>query len=264
MPTRTHTPCRRSIKLYCGPDHLKISKVSWNGAEVSLENDPYSAHPLALPLPNAALRGASSGPDLGTWLATGEAWADIITTFLPDDPFVVDLGCGCGKLARFLYLNTKVRYLGLDLFLPAIAWCRDAFGPLAGRRFRFEHFDGRSAAYNPGGTIDPAAYVLPLGDATVDITICASLFTHLSEPICRHYLQEIARILRVGGRAIVSIHIEPAAGSSFSGSEERIDIAPAYFKKLAADSGLRERTTVGNVYGQMVIVFEKPEQTTSG
>jgi SAM-dependent methyltransferase len=224
--------------------------------EVSLEDDGFSAHPLAVPIPNALLRGTSSVAELGAWLAIGEAWADIVAHFLSDDQYVVDLGCGPGKLARFLYLNPRIRYVGLDLFLPAIAWCQRAFAPLAGSRFQFEHFDGHSEAYNPQGKLDPATYVFPFGGATVDMVVCGSLFTHLVEPTCRHYLREIRRVLKTGGRAIISIHTEPAPGTSFSGSEGRIDIAPDYFKQLAASAGLRELETVGLVYGQMVIAFE--------
>jgi SAM-dependent methyltransferase len=233
--------------------------IVWNGMEVSLEDDAFSSHPLALPIPNATLRGTSSVRELDHWLAIGEAWADIVAHFLPDNPFVVDLGCGCGKLARFLYLNPRIRYFGLDVFLPVIAWCQRAFRPLAGQRFQFEHFDGHSSPYNPQGSIDPATYVFPFHEATVDMVVCGSLFTHLVEPVCRHYLREIRRVLKAGGRAIISIHTEPGPATSFSGDESRIDIAPDYFKQLAANAGLRELQTVGIVYGQMVIVFENAE-----
>jgi SAM-dependent methyltransferase len=101
--------------------------------------------PLALPIPNAALRESSAINDIGAFLAIGEAWAHVVSHFLPENPILLDIGCGCGKLARFLYLNPKLRYIGVDLFLPAIDWCRREFGALAGDRFRFEHFDGVSA-----------------------------------------------------------------------------------------------------------------------
>jgi SAM-dependent methyltransferase len=231
--------------------------VCWNGTEVPIDDDPlFSGQPLTLPVPNATLRAASSVREAGAWFAIGEAWACVVSRFLPDAPFVIDLGCGCGKLARFLYLNPRVRYLGLDLFLPAIAWCRRAFHPLAGDRFRFEHFDGYSPAYNPQGTLDPGTYVLPCPDSAADTVVCGSLFTHLSEPVCKHYLHEIRRVLKPRGRAIISIHFEPPAGSVFAGDESRIDIDPDYFRNMARAAGLGEFQTVGIVYGQLVIVFE--------
>ena len=79
----------------------------------------------------------------------------------------------------------------------------------AGDRFRFEHFDGISEVYNPTGTLKPSDYRLPTKDASVDMTICASLFTHLLEEDCKHYLTEIRRVSAPGGLSLISIHNNP-------------------------------------------------------
>ena len=214
--------------------------------------------PLALPIPNAALRESSAINDIGAFLAIGEAWAHVVSHFLPDDPVVLDIGCGCGKLARFLYLNPKLKYVGVDLFLPAIDWCRREFGALAGDRFRFEHFDGISRLYNPFGNIRPQDYTLPIEDGAVDVVVCASLFTHLLEQDCIHYLEEIHRALKHCGRAIISIHSEPSVDTVFSGDEARIDIDENYFLELAKRSDLLCAKRIGLVYGQLVFLLEKP------
>ena len=213
--------------------------------------------PLSLPVPNAALRAASSIESLDSWYAIGEAWAHIACHFMPPSPHVVDIGCGCGKMARFLYLHPDLRYTGIDLFKPGIAWCRRAFEHLAGDRFRFEHFDGISEVYNPGGTIRPCDYRLPFDGDSIDMTICASLFTHLLEPDLIHYLEEIHRVSGVGGRALVSIHDQPPAGQRFAGTEGRIDIERGYFLDLAERAGLGCREEIGNVYGQQVYLLER-------
>lgn len=223
-----------------------------------LDNEPaYRGEPHSLPIPNGAMRESSSVADLGAWYAIGEAWAHVVNRFLPSQAVVLDLGCGCGKLARFLYLNKDVRYVGIDIFLPAILWCRKSFELLAGDRFRFEHFDGISKTYNPRGTIRPSDYVLPLPDGSVDMTVCASLFTHLLEPDLIHYLDEIRRVSAVGGRALVSIHNEPPPGRRIAGDESRIDLDEGYFTEIAARSGLHLRETIGNVYGQQVLLLER-------
>src|SRR5438105_1717677 len=127
-----------------------------------LDDEPkWPAQPFSLPIPNHVLREASSVSQMDAFLAIGEAWADLVTHFLPEDPLVLDIGCGCGKLARFLYLNPRLKYFGVDLFLPSIDWCRKAFETLGNNRFRFEHFDGYSAVYNPQGTVKPSEYSLP-------------------------------------------------------------------------------------------------------
>jgi SAM-dependent methyltransferase len=233
------------------------NSIRWREFQVPLDDEPsWSGQPFSLPIPNAVLRAASSVEELDAFLAIGEAWAGLVTWFLPPNATLLDVGCGCGKLARFLYLNPSLRYVGVDLFLPGIVWCRKAFEPLASERFRFEHFDGYSPAYNPEGTIDPLEYRWPCEDRGIDVVVCASLFTHLLEPMCRHYLQEIRRVLRPSGRAILSIHTQPAVGTRFSGDESRIDADPEYFIAIAGQCGLRVLQIPGIVYGQLAIVLE--------
>jgi SAM-dependent methyltransferase len=175
----------------------------------------------------------------------------MVSRFLPDDPVVLDLGCGCGKLARFLHLNPKLRYIGVDIFQPGILWCRKAFAGSAGR-FRFEHFDGYSATYNPDGQLRVVDYALPTADGSVDVVVCSSLFTHLLEPDAVHYLAEIARVLKPGGQAFISVHNQPPAGEVWAGDEERIEVDEGYFLGLAKAAGLTGEERIGEVYGQVV------------
>jgi len=235
------------------------SAVLWRqfgeGAPVG-NDEEFPAQPFGLPIPNIVLRESSSVGDLGAFFAIGEAWAQMVMHFLPDNPRVLDIGCSCGKLARFLYSNPRLHYVGTDIFLPAIQWCRKAFAALAGDRFQFDHFNAYSAVYNPQGKIQARDYRFPYTDGTFNTVVCASLFTHLLQPDCVHYLDEISRILGPGGRAIISIHNAPAEGTRFSGDEARIDIEQDYFVELASQAGLKLFQVVGRVYGQQVLVFE--------
>ena len=212
--------------------------------------------PRVLDLPNAALRESSSDADLGNFYAIGEAWAQLaISVATTATPRIVDVGCGCGKMARFFVMNPGVQYCGLDVFAPAIGWCINAFQHFPS--FRFQHLDVYSSVYNPKGTMQPETVVLPIEDASADIVICASLFTHLLEPAFLRYLREIARILSRNGRALVSIHDEPKE-SQFSGDAARIDVDRSYFVDTAETAGLRVTTRIGAVYGQQVYVLSKP------
>jgi SAM-dependent methyltransferase len=238
------------------PDSVLWRQAAAAGSQ--FDHDPaWPPQPYALPIPNAVLREASSVAGMDIFFAIGEAWAHMVSHFLPENPMVLDLGCGCGRLARFLYINPGVRYLGVDIFLPAIEWCRKAFTPLVGDRFRFEHFDGYSAVYNPTGKVKPSEYTLPCTDRSVDMTVCASLFTHLLLPDCKHYLAEIHRVLKPESRAIISLHTQPVQGTRFSGDEVRIDVEPAYFIELANDAGLSLSMEIGRTYGQDVYLFER-------
>jgi SAM-dependent methyltransferase len=223
-----------------------------------LDEPEFPRQPFSLAIPNEILRASSSVSDLSTWFAIGEAWAHLVVRFLPDAPTVLDVGCGCGKLARFLYLVPRLNYLGIDLFRPGIEWSRRAFSELGDGRFRFEHFDGHSEVYNPTGTILPSEFQFPVADSTVDMVVCASLFTHLFESDAYHYLNQIYRSLRSGGCALISIHDKPSKGSMFSGDPARIDIDLDYFVSMGKQAGLSMDKQLGIVYGQTVLLFRKP------
>lgn len=214
--------------------------------------------PYSLPIPGEELRATASGGDLGDFFAIGDAWAQIISRFLPPNPTVLDIGCNCGKIARFLYHNPGLKYIGVDVSLRAIEWCQRELVPIAGDRFRFIHADLHSETYNPAATIRAREYRFPVTDASVDMVVAASLFTHLLEPDCTHYLSEISRVLNKSGSALISIHIDVPDGQKYWGDEGRIDVEPTYFIGLAGNAGLVPAKIIGNVYGQQLILFAKP------
>lgn len=238
-----------------------LDGVMWRSVPLealhTIDEQLYPAQPHSLPLPNEVLREASSVADIPTFYAIGEAWSQMVAHYLPPNPRVVDIGCGCGKLARFFYLVPGLTYVGIDLFAPSIRWCDKAFAPVADR-FQFVHFDGHSEVYNPTGTVKPSEYVLPLKDGEVDMTVCASLFTHLFEPDARHYLSEIRRTTKPGGQAIISIHVTPKKGKRFSGDEARIDIEEGYFEQLCREAGMPVEERIGVIYGQTAFRLRKP------
>ena len=225
---------------------------------VTTENEEhYRGAPYSISIPNFNLRAASSTGELGYWYAIGEAWAQIASAFLPAAGRILDVGCGCGKMARFLVHDRELRYVGLDVFYPSIHWCRREFARYSDR-FQFEHVDVISGLYNPEGKIRGDEVRLPVDDASVDLAICGSLFTHLLEPTFRHYLSELRRCLKPSGIALVSLHTNPADGR-FSGSEQRIDVSEACFEDFAAAAGLRTSVRIGNVYGQEVCTIARTD-----
>jgi SAM-dependent methyltransferase len=229
---------------------------SWRcaGDDFRLVNeDQQRGQPFALALPGATMREASSIADLASWYAIGEAWVQIASRFMPAAPAVLDIGCSCGKMARFFVLNPGLRYVGLDVFRPAIDWCRREFAAHADR-FRFEHLDVRSSLYNPAGALDPDTVALPVADGSIDMVMCASLFTHLLEGAFKHYLAEVERCLAPEGRALISIL---TAADRFAGDETKIEVSEAYFAELVGAAGLRVEQRIGTVYGQQVYLLAK-------
>jgi SAM-dependent methyltransferase len=115
---------------------------------------------------------------------------------------IVDLGCGPGAMAllfRFA-LGPAGRYVGIDVHAPSIAWCRGAFS--GDTRFRFEHAPIESSFGR--GRVPISEYRLPVEDASADLVLAKSLFTHLSAADAERYLREIARILAPTGAAVVT------------------------------------------------------------
>jgi SAM-dependent methyltransferase len=233
------------------PD-ARAEDVAWRSGNAELVgNDTLSGEtPHWIPLPTSGLRESSSVSDLGLWYAIGEAWAHVaISQVRVTDPRILDIGCGCGKMARFFSLNPRASYLGIDVFRPSIEWSKQAFARFP--NFRFEHFDVRSPLYNGNGSLNVDTACIPAENRSADLIICASLFTHLLEPAFRHYLTEVKRCLSPIGVSIVSTHNEPAEGTHFSGKETRIDIADEYFDELATRAGLKS-SKIGKVFGQEV------------
>lgn len=231
---------------------------TWKRQDDSFGTEAHWRSEFALAMPNSPLRAASSIADLGMFLSIGEAWAQVAARFMPvRDPVVVDIGAGCAKMGRFLMIDPGLRYIGLDVLESAMNWCRVEFGKVYPDRAQFIHLDVYSSLYNSGGRMQADNVTLPLEDASADFVICGSLFTHLLEPEMHRYLQEVARILRPGGRLLASIHIEPPEGTQFGGDARRIDMNPAFFTDSCAAAHLNLRQYVGNIYGQEVYLFEK-------
>lgn len=235
--------------------HQHLAEAS--GLEQAVFND-WPVWKYTIPFPTPLLMGSSGTHQLDTYLVVGSAWAQMLAHFLPPQARVLDIGCGCAKVARFLATDARVAtYLGFDPIAVAIEWDRRYVLPVTGPRFEFVHVDLYSAEYNPQGTVDPDAFRFPAEDASRDLAIASSLFTHLLEPTARHYLREAARVLVPGGRLVLSLHTEPPEGQQYAGDEARIDVTLPYFLELAADAGFRLHEDLGSLCGQHALVLER-------
>jgi len=225
-------------------------------ASATFADYPVWTHTLALP--PKALMGSTGTFELSIFLLVGHSWAQFVSHYLRDGATVLDIGCGCGKTARFLFNNRDVaRYIGFDVLEISIEWSRRHLALASAGRFEFHHADLYNAEYNPRGVHRACDYQFPAGDATVDLAFAASLFTHLLEMDCRHYLAETARVLKPGGIAIISVLINPPGGAPYSGTEARIDVDVEYFVRLAAAVGLKLRERPGDLCGTETLVFER-------
>lgn len=180
---------------------------------------------------------------------------------------VLDVGCGPGRVARLLtsHLSPSGSYEGFDVVPGAIQWCQRTISPRF-PNFRFMHVDIRNEMYNPQGTIEPSEFAFPYPDADFDFAFLYSVFTHMLPADVERYLGEIGRVLRPGGRCLLTFFLltdaseeamrEGRAARTFpqrgpgyrSGSEHVHERAVAYAeedaRRLIDNAGLRIREPI--------------------
>jgi SAM-dependent methyltransferase len=128
---------------------------------------------------------------------------------LRPDHDVLDVGCGSGRLALALTDYLTGGYAGFDVSREAIEWCRAHITPDY-PNFRFDHADVHHALYQPDGSEPAETYTFPYPDASFDFVVAASVFTHLAPDVTSRYMAEIARVLRPGGRCLMTFFLETA------------------------------------------------------
>ena len=124
---------------------------------------------------------------------------------LQPDHSVLDIGCGPGRMAVPLtrHLSAAGEYAGFDLVGEEVHWCQAQITPRF-PNFRFERVDVHNPRYNPRGSVEASDFRFPYPDASFDFAFATSVLTHMLAPDVEHYLDEIARVLRPGGRALLT------------------------------------------------------------
>jgi SAM-dependent methyltransferase len=99
---------------------------------------------------------------------------------------VLDWGCGCARVTRYLQKLGCSDLYGVDVDKTNIDWCRNNLPDI-----KFSHID----------LMPP----LPFSEKQFDLVIGISIFTHLRENVQFLWLDELARILKPNGLAIVTV-----------------------------------------------------------
>ena len=145
----------------------------------------------------------------GNFEATGDEFLAYFTGLgrLKPSYRVLEVGCGIGRMARPLtkYL-TSGSYDGIDIVPKGIRWCQRNISPRFAN-FHFQLADVYNSMYNPSGHFKPAEYQFPFADNQFDFTLLTSVFTHMLTRDVEHYLREIARTLRPGGRCLATFFL---------------------------------------------------------
>jgi SAM-dependent methyltransferase len=105
----------------------------------------------------------------------------------PARPAILDFGCGCGRMTRFLDMLASWRAFGSDVSPEHVRWCRQNL---------------RNVDTRLNGTRPP----LPFENGQFDLVYSISIFTHLPEHLADAWLGDVARVLKPGGTFITTTH----------------------------------------------------------
>lgn len=114
-----------------------------------------------------------------------------------------EIGCGIGRLAYQLSGFLEGSYCGFDISAKAIAWLEENYAPLL-PRFSFNLVEARNARYSPKGEMAATDVSFPCETSAYDMVCAFSIFTHMQWPEIEHYFREVKRVLRPGGRGVLT------------------------------------------------------------
>lgn len=138
----------------------------------------------------------------GDFFKIGEHHVQLMQQYadLTPESRVLDVGCGAGRIAYALaqVLNENGSYHGFDNFPSGVAWCQEHYAKVL-PNFHFNHVDVYNSVYYPYGSIAPRDFVFPYEDNFFDLAILNSVFTHMFPADVAHYMQELQRVLQIGG-----------------------------------------------------------------
>jgi len=179
---------------------------------------------------------------------------------LPQGGYLVDVGCGSGRLAKPLARYLRGRYLGFDLVPELVEHAKRIVDR---PEWRFEVIDHIE---------------IPEGEGVADMVCFFSVLTHLLHEQGYWYLEEAKRVLRPGGRILFSFleFTEPGHWRVFAdtleGTKQRFtfplnvfidrDALPIWAEHLGMElveiRGAAEDVVPGGNLGQAICVLQKP------
>ena len=157
-----------------------------------------------LPVPPPDVRGGYGTEE--NWLSAGKKDINTIMGLLTSTNFsirngsrILELGCATGRMIRWLAdLAEECEVWGVDIETRLIVWCQENLTP----PFNF-------------ATVTTMPH-LPFEDRYFDLIYCGSVFSHIDD-LADAWLLEIRRIMRLGGRAYVTVQDKHSADLIISG-----------------------------------------------
>jgi SAM-dependent methyltransferase len=182
------------------------------------------------PIPDPARRWRVAGTEdlnVFTWYG-GECYGKLADTLervfgrtFDDFRNVLDWGCGCGRVLRYVTARHTMNLTGVDIDPDSIGWCKSAFP---------------KCTFHAIGLNPP----MPLASESMDLVYGISIFTHLRERDQFLWLEELRRITRPGGVLLLSVHGNHAWFRSGQPREHFVEWKRTGFRDAHGNTALNE------------------------
>ena len=121
------------------------------------------------------------------------------------DAAFLDIGCGCGRVARALteYFDSAAVYEGFDAAKKPVEWAQKVITPKFSK-FHFQTADTFNKRYNPSGKTQASHLIFPYPDNTFDFAFAGSVYTHMLPEEVTNFVEETRRVLKPGGKSFAT------------------------------------------------------------
>jgi SAM-dependent methyltransferase len=161
---------------------------------------------------------------------------------LNDGDSILDVGCGCGRIAAALtqYVDRTSNYVGIDIVPGLIDFARTFITPRY-PSFKFLLLNESNKTYDWWLRLEGEMGIAKLTEGvpaqSIDLAISISLFTHLDFPSALEMLASIHQVLKSDGRVFLTVFVQDA------GALEGIDAGRTAFS-------FKHRTPSGKLFAE--------------
>ena len=192
------------------PGNAVMISLVYPGQVELLDLSPFADRPVEVRF-EIPLRASEVGeqliPDGGPPAAVADKKANQLATFCRDqlelspNGRILDIGSDWGQLAIALdsYLDLSGEYEGFDPQREHVLWAKENLMP-SHNSCAFHIANIRNRFYNPDGALDPTTFRFPYDDGRFDVVVAHSLFPYMLPAEFEHYVAEMTRVLKPGGR----------------------------------------------------------------
>lgn len=121
-----------------------------------------------------------------------------------ENNMILDIGCGTGLLgvASAPFLGRNGKHIGIDVMKKDVDFCRMQY---PSNNFEFIHLDIKNPSYAPAQRDIKSKW--PLESEKFDLATALSVWSHLNEQDALFYFGEVSRVLKKGGKAIITFFL---------------------------------------------------------